>query len=565
MMRMERRKQYVYIDSATLIRLQVFDPSICVSGSRIVNSKHSQDTSELTLFDYLNTCSSTLGSRLLSKWLRFPLKDDEELHRRQYAVEFLTKSANRGLHKLLLSCIKRVGNIQRVLSKMHTSAAAPNEWKVLLQTLQSLKSIIDACRHHPELGAPFDSPENASSPCLILCSLLEKIIETIDMSSTSSHKRFIVKQGHHAWLDEWKQIYRCLPDILSRLAEHELNRLRGHVDACGLIYFPLVGYLLQIPSSQASEELQELGLQYIFTNGELAYYRTATTKELDKRYGDVMYAILDAETSIMHELQEEILKAAKPLLRLLDFATELDCICALAAAAIRMNGVKPRMVSRGSIKIQRGRNILYETLHTNYQTNSFASPTEKGSVTLVTGPNASGKTMFIKQIGLIVYLAHIGSFVPADYATTPLMDSILALMPAEIERQPKTQGYLADASWLAMALRHASANSLLLLDEFPYFSDQPKKLTSYNSNRIEYELGENTTTATGAQHKSEGIEVISPTVLCQKMRTTSDAKGPIFLHEVAPGITDTNYALEVASSAGIPTAVIATAAQLISS
>ncbi|KAL5107411.1 hypothetical protein TcWFU_001919 [Taenia crassiceps] len=554
-------KQYVYTDSATLIRLQVFDSSICEPGSRIINLKRSQDAPELTLFDYLNTCSSTLGSCLLSKWLRFPLKDGEELHRRQFAVEFLAKSANRGLHKLLSSCIKRVGNIQRVLSRMHTSAATPNEWKMLLQTMQSLKAIMDVCRHHPELSSPLNGPDNVSSPCQTLYSLLEKIIETIDMSSTYSHKRFIVKQGNHAWLDEWKQIYRCLPDILSRLAEHELNRLRGNVDACGLIYFPLVGYLLQIPSSQASEELQELGLQYIFTNGELAYYRTATTKELDKRYGDVMYAILDAETSIMHELQEEILKAAKPLLQLLDFVTELDCVCALATAAMRMNGTKPQVVSKGTMTIQRGRHILYEALHTNYRTNSFTSPTEKGSVTLVTGPNASGKTMFIKQVGLIVYLAHVGSFVPADYATIPLMDTILALMPADIEREAKTQEFLADASWLSAALRHASANSLLLLDEFPYFSDQvrkalasraislggpkvpvprlfgvyeSKKFASRDSDCTEYELGKITTAATGSPHKPE----------------------------VAPGITDTNYALEVASSAGIPREVIATASQV---
>nr|CDS30299.1 mutS protein 5 [Hymenolepis microstoma] len=360
---------------------------------------------------------------------------------------------------------------ERVLSKMHTSSASPNDWKILLQTLQSLKEILSICHPHPELGLPFETPESVQSPQQVITSLLDKVSETIDMSSTSNHKRFIVRQGHHAWLDEWKQIYRCLPDILSRLAEHELNRLRGHVDACGLIYFPLVGYLLQIPSSQVSEELQELGLQYMFTNGTLTYYRTETTKELDKRYGDVMYAILDAETSIMHELQEEILKTSKPLLKILDYATELDCICALATAAIKMNGVRPRFMEGNVIKIKKGRHILFETLHPNYKTNSFVSPTDKGNITLITGPNASGKTMYIKQVGLIVYLAHIGSFVPADYAAISPVDKILAQMPADINQQ-KDQEPIAEASWLAMVLRHTTKNSLLLLDEFPYINDR---------------------------------------------------------------------------------------------
>ncbi|VUZ44815.1 unnamed protein product [Hymenolepis diminuta] len=460
---------------------------------------------------------------------------------------------------------------------MHTSAASPNEWKSLLQTLQSLKEILNACHPHPELGMPFETSEYGQSPDQIISSLLEKIIETIDMSLTSNHRRFIVRQGHHAWLDEWKQIYRCLPDILSRLAEHELNRLRGHVDACGLIYFPLcvifphslheltlirgkheVGYLLQIPSSQVSEELQELGLQCMFANGDLTYYRTETTKELDKRYGDVMYAILDAETSIMHELQEEILKTSKPLLQILDYATELDCICALATAAIKMNGVRPRIVEGNVIRIKKGRHILFETLHPNYQTNSFVSPTDKGNITLITGPNASGKTMYIKQIGLIVYLAHVGSFVPADYVAVSLVDKILAQMPADMDQQ-KEQEPVADASWLAMALRHTSKSSLLLLDEFPYVNDRVGRKAMFLGLLEHLSQKDSPTvliTGLNMSWAKEFLQPIAHRINLRKIRVTNDVKGPIFLHEVTDGVTETNYALSVAKNAGIPHEVI---------
>lgn len=85
---------------------------------------------------------------------------------------------------------------------MHTSAASPNEWKSLLQTLQSLKEILNACHPHPELGMPFETSEYGQPPDQIISSLMEKVIETIDMSLTSNHRRFIVRQGHHAWLDE---------------------------------------------------------------------------------------------------------------------------------------------------------------------------------------------------------------------------------------------------------------------------------------------------------------------------------------------------------------------------
>ena len=85
---------------------------------------------------------------------------------------------------------------------MHTSAATPNEWKMMLQTLNSLNEIIKACRPHSELNSPLDTPGISDSPGQTLCSLLQKIVETIDISSTSSHKRFVVKQGHNGWLDE---------------------------------------------------------------------------------------------------------------------------------------------------------------------------------------------------------------------------------------------------------------------------------------------------------------------------------------------------------------------------
>ncbi|KAM3174110.1 hypothetical protein ACTXT7_011184, partial [Hymenolepis weldensis] len=429
----------------------------------------------------------------------------------------------------------------------------------------------------------------------------------------------------------------------SRVLERWLALLRGWEE---------VGYLLQIPSSQVSEELQELGLQCMFTNGDLTYYRTETTKELDKRYGDVMYAILglfrreilpasllsqfsafcvlhrlfqrhyerstinivfettrinleikainqtacapmlkhhwplfnnnfciqshlylqlypsilrflsslqyDAETSIMHELQEEILKTSKPLLQILDYATEIDCICALATAAIKMNGVRPRIVEGNVIKIKKGRHILFETLHPNYQTNSFVSPTDKGNITLITGPNASGKTMYIKQIGLIVYLAHVGSFVPADYAAVSLVDKILAQMPADMDQQ-KEQEPVADASWLAMALRHTSKSSLLLLDEFPYINDRDGRKAMFLGLLEHLSQKDSPTVLITGLNMSWAQEFLKPLthkINLRKIRVTNDAKGPIFLHEVTNGITETNYALSVAKNAGIPNEVI---------
>ncbi|VDO05187.1 unnamed protein product [Rodentolepis nana] len=266
----------------------------------------------------------------------------------------------------------------------------------------------------------------------------------------------------------------------------------------------------------------------------------------------------------MHELQEEILRTSKPLLKILDYAIELDCICALATAAIKMNGVRPRFIEGNVIKIKKGRHILFETLHPNYKTNSFVSPSDKGNITLITGPNASGKTMYIKQIGLIVYLAHIGSFVPADYAAISLVDKILAQMPADIAQQ-KEQEPIADASWLAMVLRHTSKNSLLLLDEFPYINDRNGRKAMFLGLLEHLSQKESPTvliTGLNISWAKQFLEPLAHKINLKKIRVSNDAQGPIFLHEVTNGITETNYALSVAKNAGIPSEVIENATKV---
>uniref|UniRef100_A0A0X3Q019 DNA mismatch repair protein MutS core domain-containing protein n=1 Tax=Schistocephalus solidus TaxID=70667 RepID=A0A0X3Q019_SCHSO len=396
------RFKYVFIDQQTLFCLQIFGSFTRGNILKCGDVKVAEANNGQILYGYLNNCVTSRGSRLLFRWLRCPLKDEKEVLTRLNTVEFLSKPENRGLLQTIRGTLKRIGDIPRILFQMKISAASPNEWRTFLKSLHAMNELLGLCSPHAVLVAISEEDRQQSNventPRLLIPRLLDKVIQTIDVGSTSQHKRFVVRQGKHDWLDEWKQVYRCLPDILSRFAEHELGKLRGYIDACGLIYFPLVGFLLQIPSAQVVEELTELGLQYIFSNGDLVYYRTETTQELDRRYGDVMYAILDAETSIMHEVQDEILSSTRPLLDCHAFATKLDCLCALTVAAIQMNGTKPQFTSENTIRIKNGRHALYEATSPGYRSNSFASSSDKKRITLVSGPNASGKTMYLKEV-----------------------------------------------------------------------------------------------------------------------------------------------------------------------
>ncbi|BHF69794.1 MutS protein msh5 [Sparganum proliferum] len=558
--------KYVFIDQQSLFCLQIFGSYTRGNMLKSGDVKVAEANNGQSLYGYLNNCVTSHGSRLLFRWLRCPLKDEKEVLTRLNTVEFLSKPANRGLLQTIRDTLKRIGDIPRILFKMKISAASPNEWRTFLKSLHAMKELTNLCLPHAVLAAVAEEDKQRLSaentPRLLIPRLLDKVVQTIDMGSTSRQKRFVVRQGKHDWLDEWKQVYRCLPDILSRFAEHELDKLRGYIDACGLIYFPLVGFLLQIPSAQVVEELTELGLQFIFSNGDIVYYRTEITQELDRRYGDVMYAILDAETSIMHEVQDEILKCTKPLLDGHAFATRLDCLCALAVAAIQMNGTKPQFTSQNAIRIKNGRHALYEATSPGYRSNSFASSEDKKHITLVSGPNTSGKTMYLKEVGLIVYLAHIGSFVPADFASLPQMDAILAWLPADFGADAGSSKFASTISWLTMALKQGTPRSLLLLDEFPYLNDKiTRKATSLGL--LDYLAGRDSphtvlTTLSGGW-AVKFLQPMSGKVNFKKMLVSMHEGEPAFLYEIATGVSLQNYGLKIAKTAGIPTDIVAKA------
>ncbi|KAF7255739.1 hypothetical protein EG68_07225 [Paragonimus skrjabini miyazakii] len=289
------------------------------------------------------------------------------------------------------------------------------------------------------------------------------------------------------------QTYRCLPDLLSQLAEEELKKLRENISTCALIYFPLVGFLLKIPKTEVqTPDIEFCGLQYAperidyqlffqFADNEMAYYRNDTTRggfisysfnnafvtELDKRYGDVMYAIIDSETAIMHRLQDRILEHSKHILRAHQFAAEMDCLCAFAQAASSMKGVRPKLVQESLIRITNGWHPIQQLLSIDTIRNSFSSGGNHGRTTLVTGPNASGKSIYLKQIGLIIYLSQIGSFVPAEKAIIGPVDAIY-VTSADDFNQGDCSAYSLSLNTASIALKHSTFKTTVLLDEFAH-------------------------------------------------------------------------------------------------
>ncbi|THD28527.1 MutS protein 5 [Fasciola hepatica] len=487
--------------------------------------------------------------------MRTPLRDIEKINERLDAVQFLVQCNSNQLLKNMRSYMRLISNLPRILCRMQQSSALPSYWKSILQTLNAIEKLIYLCLPHSAELYPVRNLLNERAQLDLLRKVQTWIMCIVDVEATSKQNRFSVRPGTDSTLDEWKQTYRCLPELLSQLAEEELKKLRENISTCGLIYFPLVGYLLKIPKAEVTTpDIDLSNLEFAFTDTDMAYYRNETTRELDKRYGDVMYSIIDSETTIMHRLQDRIVNHCKELLRLYEFAIEIDCLCAYAMAAISMNGVRPKIVKESMICIKNGWHPLQQLMCSNTVRNSFNSDPVNPRVTVITGPNASGKSIYSKQVCLIVYLTQIGSFVPAEEVVIGLVDGIYTLTSAESLGNNGHSSFKVSLNLASMAIRNATKDTLILFDEFAHCLDE-HEVTALTVAIVEYFLDRNESPHVvvcthnfdilNSLQERSGVKFVT-------MKTTTHAGKLTYLYETTNGVTRNSHAIEVARNAGLP-------------
>ncbi|KAH9614022.1 hypothetical protein KSS87_017478 [Heliosperma pusillum] len=283
----------------------------------------------------------------------------------------------------------------------------------------------------------------------------------------------IVKEGFCDELDELRQIYEELPELLEEVSSLELARLphlHGEKLVPCIVYIQQIGYLLCMYEEKLDEStLKNLeDVEFAFSDGDNEprrfFYRTSKTRELDDVLGDIYHKILDMERVIIRDLISHILLFSTHLLKAVTFAAELDCYLSLALVSQQNNYVRPVLTTESILHIQNGRHLLQEMTVDTFIPND-TKILDNGRINIITGPNYSGKSIYIKQVALIVFLSHIGSFVPADAAVVGLTDRIFCATGSKLIAAEQST-FMIDLQQVGMMLRQATARSLCLLDEF---------------------------------------------------------------------------------------------------
>ncbi|CAO3628674.1 unnamed protein product [Cunninghamella echinulata] len=411
--------------------------SLQILNTNTHSNMHQKKRKEsVSLFNLLNHTVSPGGKHLIKQWILQPTLDKRVLAIRHSSVDFITSietSEGDGIIMELRGHLKHIKNIPRILSHIHEHHATSTEWHNLLQFVYYVLKIVDSLQRFN----------------IITGTLFEKFLSLVDVDLLVRLGKTINDMEHFLNtkdLDKLRVKYSCLDDYLIQVAQDISSTLPLYIGAfLNVIYFPQLGYIITLPKNKASH-IDLPGFRLQFTTNEYYYYKNEKTNELDETLGDIHTMIIDREIEIVQYLGENILQYQESLLLITSTLSELDCILSFSLTALQQNYIKPQMSDNSELIILKGRHPLYELTdtfiandtylvggmgigsHASSLTSVLSSSTnsfnQANSVLLLTGVNCSGKSVYLKQIGLIVYMAQIGSFVPASKAILGITDKI---------------------------------------------------------------------------------------------------------------------------------------------
>ncbi|KAK9005992.1 hypothetical protein V6N11_035046 [Hibiscus sabdariffa] len=539
----------VRLDAAAHEALQIFQVDKHPSHMGIGRAKEG-----FSVFGIMNKCVTLMGRRLLR-----PILNLENLNNRLNVVSLLffnhfQNALNGNKISFFLSSEELMVSLSETLKSVKD---VPHILKSVCSLLHVNKifevGISENLREHMEC-LNVDIVAKASS-CITadLAYVYELVIGVIDVSrSKEKGYETLVKEGFCDELDELRQIYEELPEFLEEVSSSELKQVphlfKEKFAPC-IVYIHQIGYLMCFFEEQPDEitqaRIEDLEFAFSDADGETKrfFYRTPKTRELDSLLGDIYHKVLDMERAIIRDLVSHVLTFSTHLHKAVNFASELDCLLSLAMVARQNN---------------------YEMTVDTFIPND-TKILDEGRIHIITGPNYSGKSIYIKQVALIVFLSHIGSFVPADAATIGLTDRIFCAMGGKLMTAEQST-FMIDLHQVGMMLRQATSRSLCLLDEFgkgtltedgigllggtiKHFVNldaPPKVLVCTHLTELFNE---------SCLPKSEKINFYTMSVLRPDANSTN-VEDIIFLYRLVPGHAALSYGLHCALLAGVPEEVI---------
>ena len=524
---------YMWLDGFTIQNLELFHPS---TGSGVSTLK------------VIDVTVSPMGGRLLRSYLALPLLDPRDIARRQDAVEgFLNDAA---LREVLRSTLKALPDMERLASRLATGRISPKELARLNASLNAASKAVEIVSK-TAVEIPFERPD-----------MLESLREKLSMALVDDPVVVIGKGPsiRSSYNDELLRLRGLLEDATATLEEIRVKEAESSgIPSLKLAFNNVFGYYLEVRNSHKDKVPEQWHRKQTLVNAE-----RYITDELKKFEAEVLGAeekIKAIEVRLFEELVAEANTFLDGILKLARWTATVDVLSSFAEIALRNQYVRPSFVAEQSIAITKGRHPVIEKVlpeHEAYIANGIEMSSEDSAIAMITGPNMSGKSAFLRQVAIIQILAQMGAFVPASSAELPIIDRLFVRVGASDNLSKGESTFMVEMNETATILNNISPRSLVILDEIG------RGTSTFDGVSIAWGIAEflhqhpNTPLVLFATHYHELNEMTHEFKKVKNYHVAAqEHEGTIvFTRQLKPGGTAHSFGLHVAKLAGIPSYVL---------
>ena len=527
---------YVWMDRFTVRNLELYNPN---------------SVNAITLLDVIDKTVSPMGGRLLKRWLALPLKNIDSIKKRHELVKFFIDSD--AFSQTVSYQLQQISDLERLISKVATAKASPREIVLLKDSLKAILPIKLAAEKSKnstvkELGNQLHSATD----------LVEKISETLfDNAPVNINKGNAIATGVHQELDDLRAISTSGKEYLDAMLLRETARTG--ITSLKISFNNVFGYFIEVRNAHKDKVPEEWIRKQTLVNAER--YITEELKEYETKILGAEDKIQKLEQEIFSKLLQYIIQFVQIVQENAQIIAKIDCLLSFSVLAIDNNYVRPIMDESTDLEIKNGRHPVIEKqlpIDQTYVANDIVLNRKQQQIIMITGPNMSGKSAILRQTALIVLLAQMGSYVPAQNAKIGIVDKIFTRVGASDNISMGESTFMVEMNETASILNNVSDRSLILLDEIgrgtstydgisiawaisEFLHEHPSKAKTLFATHY-HELNEMTATFERIKNFNVSVKELKDSI--------------IFLRKLVSGGSNHSFGIHVAKLAGMPNMVI---------
>jgi DNA mismatch repair protein MutS len=512
-----------------------------------------------SLLGVLDRTTTAMGGRLLRQWINQPLLDLDHLNARLDMVE--TFHQDTPLRTRIRDLLKDASDLERLVGRVVQRIAGPRDVVGIRTTLQVVPSLREALAPGAEPLLALSGLMSELSPCTATAELIGDAI--VDDAPATIASGGAIQAGFSEEMDDLTRSVRQAKEWIANL-ERDARQATG-IRSLKVGFNKVFGYYIEVTKANLDAVPETYIRKQTLTNSER--YITPELKEYEALVLNAEERIQEIETRLFREVCDRVAAAAPGLMATARALARLDVVATLAEVALHGRYVRPALGDGGDLRIVAGRHPVVElTMRQEPFVPNDTQLSEDERVLIITGPNMSGKSTYIRQVALIVLMAQLGSFVPADEAAIGLVDRIFTRIGAQDEISAGQSTFMVEMVEAAYILNHATNRSLIVLDEIG------RGTSTYDGISIAWAMVEyihnhprlraKTLFATH-YHELTDLERILPHVRNYNVAVAEQGDKVVFLHHIVPGGADKSYGIHVAQLAGMPKPVVHRAEEIL--